>query len=63
VLLRPVVSVFIGIAVAASILWATATVAQWSGVGFAQDRALHLDELPSVILDTKERPDLAPVRA
>jgi hypothetical protein len=55
VLLRPSVSAFILVAVAASIFWATATVAQWSGVGLAQYRALHLDELPSVILDTKER--------
>jgi hypothetical protein len=54
-MLRPAVSVFIGVAVAASIFWATATLAQWSGVGFAQERALHLDELPSVILDTRER--------
>jgi hypothetical protein len=55
VLLRPAVSVFILVAVASSILWATATVAQWSGTGLAQYRALHLDELPSVILDTRER--------
>jgi cation transporter-like permease len=55
VLLRPAVSVFTLVAVAASIFWATATVAQWSGLGLAQYRALHLDELPSVILDTKER--------
>jgi len=55
VLLRPAVSVFILVAVASSTLWATATVAQWSGRGLAQSQALHLDELPSVILDTKER--------
>ncbi|HYO20712.1 MAG TPA: hypothetical protein VES02_18815 [Dermatophilaceae bacterium] len=48
-------SVFILVAVAAGIFWGTATVAQWSGLGLAQYRALHLDELPSVILDTKER--------
>jgi len=53
--LRPAVSVFILLAVAASIFWATATVAQWSGVGLAQDQARHLSELPSVILDTRER--------
>lgn len=55
VLLRPAVSVFILVAVASSIVWATATLAQWSGLGLAQYRALHLDELPTVILDTKER--------
>lgn len=55
VLLRPAASAFILVAVASSIFWATATVAQWSGVGLAQHQALHLDELPSVILDTKER--------
>ena len=48
-------SVFILVAVAASIFWATATVAQWTGVGLAQSQAQRLDELPSVILDTKER--------
>ncbi|MDQ1535760.1 MAG: hypothetical protein QOE58_153 [Actinomycetota bacterium] len=53
--LRPAVSVFILLAVAASIFWATATVAQWSGVGLAQNQARHLTELPSVILDTRER--------
>ena len=34
---------------------ATATVAQWSGRGLARNLALHLDRLPRVILDTKER--------
>lgn len=55
VLPRPAVSVFILVAVASSIFWATATLAQWTGLGLAQHQALHLDELPSVILDTKER--------
>jgi hypothetical protein len=41
--------------IAASIFWATATVAQWSGRGLAQYAVAHVDELPSVILDTKER--------
>jgi len=54
-LLRPAVSVFLLVAVAAGIFWATATVAQWSGLGLAQYRAVHLDDLPSVILDTRER--------
>jgi len=52
---RPAVSVFILVAVAASIFWATATVAQWSGTGLAQSQAERLNDLPSVILDTKER--------
>jgi len=55
VLLQPAVSVFILVLVAASIFWATATVAQWSGRGLAREQALHLDELPAVILDTRER--------
>ncbi len=55
VLLRPAVSVFLLVAVAAAVFWATATVAQWSGVGLAQSQAEHLDRLPSVILDTRER--------
>jgi hypothetical protein len=41
--------------IAASIFWAAATIAQWSGRGLAQSEALHLDRLPSVILDTKEQ--------
>ncbi len=32
-----------------------ATIAQWSGLGQAQEQARHLDELPSVIVDTQER--------
>ena len=55
VLLRPAVSVFILVAVAAAVFWATATVAQRSGVGLAQTQAQRLDLLPRVILDTKER--------
>ena len=38
-----------------SVFWTTATIAQWSGRGLAHQRALDLAELPSVILDTKER--------
>jgi hypothetical protein len=37
------------------VFWAAATVAQWSGRGQARDTAVHLDRLPRVILDTKER--------
>ncbi|MFG1606111.1 hypothetical protein [Actinoplanes sp. NPDC049265] len=42
-------------AVAVSVFWSAATIAQWSGRGQAQDAARHLDRLPRVILDTKER--------
>ena len=38
----------------ACLFWAIATVAQASGLSRAMDTARHLDELPSVILDTKE---------
>jgi hypothetical protein len=41
--------------VGASVFWANATVAQWSGTGLAQEQADHLDELPRVVLDTRER--------
>jgi hypothetical protein len=41
--------------IVAGVFWATATVAQWSGRGLAQDQARNLDRLPRVILDTKER--------
>lgn len=43
------------VVIAACIFWATATIAQWSGRGLAEYDALHLGELPSVILDSKER--------
>ncbi len=43
------------VVIAASIFWATATIAQWSGRGLAIYSVDHLDNLPSVILDTKER--------
>jgi hypothetical protein len=43
------------IVLAASVFWATATLAEWSGRGSARYSAVHLDRLPSVILDTKER--------
>ena len=35
--------------------WATATAAQYSGRGLAKSNAEHLDRLPVVILDSKER--------
>lgn len=39
----------------ADLFWATATFAEWSGRGLAHSTARHLDRLPGVILDTKER--------
>jgi hypothetical protein len=44
----------VGLVVAVSAFWMTATVAQWSGRGLAMYEASRLDRLPSVILDTKE---------
>ncbi len=41
--------------IVASLFWATATVAQWSGLGSGMRTARHLDELAPVILDTRER--------
>lgn len=53
-LARRTTGVFIYMLIAASVFWATATVAQWSGRGLAHYTATHLDTLPWVILDTKE---------
>lgn len=53
--LRRVATVLVVSVVAASVFWATATLAQWSGRGQAEVLADRLGELPSVILDTKER--------
>ena len=52
---RRIASALIYVVIAASIFWATATVAQASGRAIAQNAARHFDDLPSVILDTKER--------
>ena len=54
-LARRTAGVFVYVLIAASVFWATATVAQWSGRGLAEYEAIHFDALPSVILDTKER--------
>jgi len=54
-LARRTASVFVYVLIAASVFWATATVAQWSGRGLAEYAAIHFDALPSVILDTKEQ--------
>lgn len=40
--------------VIASVFWATATIAQWSGRGQAKALARDLTELPAVVLDTPE---------
>lgn len=53
-LARRTTGVFIYMLIAASVFWATATVAQWSGRGLAEYTATHLDALPWIILDTKE---------
>jgi len=54
-LARRTAGVFVYVMIAASIFWATATIAQWSGRGLAEYAAVHFDALPSVILDTKEQ--------
>jgi hypothetical protein len=54
-LIRRSAAVLVFVVIVATLFWATATVAQWSGRGVARYTARHLDELPSVILDTKER--------
>ena len=41
--------------VATGLFWATTTLAQWTGTGVAHRTARHLDRLPSVVLDTKDR--------
>ena len=53
--LRRMGQVLLCVLVAATLFWSTATIAQWSGRGLARHDARHLDRLPSVILDTKER--------
>lgn len=47
--------VLVWVAVAAGVFWAAATIAEWQGRGLGQEQARELRELPSVILDTKER--------
>lgn len=47
--------VLVWVAVAAGVFWMTATIADWSGRGLGKEQARELHELPSVILDTKER--------
>ncbi|MDQ3788050.1 MAG: hypothetical protein M3422_12515 [Actinomycetota bacterium] len=54
-LLRHSSDVLVFVVIAISVFWITATVAQWSGRGLALRQARELDQLPSVILDTRER--------
>ena len=53
--LRRMGLVLLCVLVAATLFWSTATIAKWSGRGLARQDARHLDDLPRVILDTKER--------
>jgi hypothetical protein len=48
-------AVLVYVVIAATIFWATATFAQWLGLGLAEREALSFGNLPSVILDTRER--------
>ncbi len=43
------------IVVAGNAFWAASTLAEWSGRGQAIDLSARFDDLPRVILDTKER--------
>ena len=52
---RPTAVVLALVAVAVCVFWATATLAQWTGLGAAQRTARNLDQLPAVVMDTRER--------
>jgi hypothetical protein len=52
---RPTAVVLALVTVGVCVFWATATLAQWTGLGAAQRTARHLGALPAVVLDTKER--------
>jgi hypothetical protein len=43
------------VALAVCVFWATATLAEWTGLGAAQRTARQLDQLPAVVLDTREQ--------
>jgi hypothetical protein len=43
------------VAIVACLFWATATLAEWTGLGNGMRTARHLDRLAPVILDTQER--------
>lgn len=53
--LRRVVWILCVVVVAGSVFWAASTLAEWSGRGQAVTLSGRFRELPSVILDTKER--------
>jgi hypothetical protein len=53
--LRRGVLAFALVAIVGCLFWATATVAEWSGLGNGMRTARELDELAPVILDTQER--------
>jgi len=54
---RPLLGVVLALALVLVVdaFWATATLAQWSGRGSAHEIARHLDRLPTVVVDTRER--------
>ena len=52
--LRRGVLAFSLVAIIGCVFWATATVAQWTGLGNGMRTARHLDQLAPVILDTQE---------
>ncbi len=53
--LRRGVLAFAVVAIVTCVFWATATLAEWSGLGNGMRTARHLDQLAPVILDTRER--------
>ena len=53
--LRRGVLAFALVAIVACLFWATATLAEWTGLGNGMRTARHLERLPPVILDTQER--------
>ncbi|MDX6327068.1 MAG: hypothetical protein QOK15_3422 [Nocardioidaceae bacterium] len=52
---NPTAVVLALVAVAVCVFWATATLAQWTGLGAAQRTARNLDQLPAVVMDTRDR--------
>jgi hypothetical protein len=53
--LRRGVLAFALVAIVGCLFWATATIAEWSGLGNAMRTARNLDDLAPVILDTQDR--------
>jgi hypothetical protein len=52
---RRITGLLLYVLIAASVFWSTATIAQWSGRGLADYTAIHFTNLPSIILDSRER--------